>query len=176
MLQVDPKIASKLNIGDMAFEKIKNELAENVSVDVNWLHLVWSQLNLKPTQSDLVLNLMFKFDLAHPKCAHEKVHRVLCKRINRPSKEVIYCSDLNTGDLYDAAFGEGNHPRVVPPSATLRLFSQSNNSSEADNSLLSILESSQTSYFFRGSSKIQSPAIFPIHRHFLAIKIALDLW
>jgi hypothetical protein len=72
MLQVDPKIASKLNIGDMAFEKIKNELAENVSVDVNWLHLVWSQLNLKPTQSDLVLNLMFKSDLAYPKCANEK--------------------------------------------------------------------------------------------------------
>jgi GTPase SAR1 family protein len=144
-LQVDPEVAYKLNIDDITFEKMKTELAVNGSVDVNWLHLVWSQFKLTPTQSDLVLNLMFKFDLAYPKCANEEVHRMLCEVINRTDKEkVLYCSHLNTGDLYDVAFGEGKHPRVLPPLATLRLFSQSNETAEASDSLLGILESSQT--------------------------------
>ena len=63
------------DVTDAEFETMKSELAENGTVSVDFLRLIFSHFGFNCHHYELLLALLFKFDLAYPKCKDADTHR-----------------------------------------------------------------------------------------------------
>ena len=71
------KASLQQNVTDAEFEVMnsKRGLTENGTVSINFLQLIFSHFSFNSHHYELLVNLLFKFDLAYPKCKDADTHR-----------------------------------------------------------------------------------------------------
>ena len=71
-------------VTDADFEVMKKDLTVNGTVSMNFLRLIFSHFGFNSHHYELLLNLMFKFDLAYLKCKDADTHRHITHLIQNP--------------------------------------------------------------------------------------------
>ena len=82
LTEVDQRKAClEQGVTDMEFERMKTDVTENGSVSMDFLYLIFSHFGFSKHHYELLLNLMFKFDLAYPKCKDAATHKRITQLI-----------------------------------------------------------------------------------------------
>ena len=71
------------DVTDVEFETMKRDLTENGSISMDFLRLMYSHFGFNSHHYELLVNLLFKFDLAYPKCKDHDTHRHITHLIQK---------------------------------------------------------------------------------------------